>query len=303
MSTIETSRIHDNNYIHITGWMVSKLNLKGNDLLVYAIIYGFSQDGNSRFTGSLQYLADWVNSSKQTVMTSLKKLVEQGFIEKFDKVINGVKFVEYYTKNLTGVYKKFDWGYTKNLTGGIQNSLPNNIKENKEYNKEDNNIKNLTKKDFENSEIENVELPSTIKNEYPPQFEEVWNLYKKHGNKKLSFKAFSKIKNLNLEQLKASIVAYYEFIEKHRQSGFDRQPRDFERFLSHNDYETDWVERGNAIKQPLSLVLYQTSESRLQQELNKEHTQQRLIHDRIERQRQECEEAARQDRANGGVGF
>ena len=43
--------VSDNNYINIQGWMVSKLNLKGNDLLIYAIIYGFSQTNNQRFTG------------------------------------------------------------------------------------------------------------------------------------------------------------------------------------------------------------------------------------------------------------
>ena len=31
------------NYINIQGWMRTDLDLKGNELLVYAIIYGFSQ--------------------------------------------------------------------------------------------------------------------------------------------------------------------------------------------------------------------------------------------------------------------
>ena len=49
----------DTNFISIQGWMRTELNLSGNELLVYAIIYGFSQDGESKFTGSRQYLADW----------------------------------------------------------------------------------------------------------------------------------------------------------------------------------------------------------------------------------------------------
>ena len=35
------------NYIVIQGWMVNELNLKGNDLLVFALIYGFTRDGRT----------------------------------------------------------------------------------------------------------------------------------------------------------------------------------------------------------------------------------------------------------------
>ena len=52
-------KINPENYITIQGWMRTELELKGNDLMVYAIIYGFSQSESNRFTGSLQYLADW----------------------------------------------------------------------------------------------------------------------------------------------------------------------------------------------------------------------------------------------------
>ena len=55
------SKVKEENYISISGWMVTRLGLKGNELLVYAIIYGFSQDDETMFTGSLQYLADWTN--------------------------------------------------------------------------------------------------------------------------------------------------------------------------------------------------------------------------------------------------
>ena len=55
-------------YINIQAWMRTELDLKGNDLLVYAIIYGFSQDGDSKFSGSLQYLADWCGCTKQGIL-------------------------------------------------------------------------------------------------------------------------------------------------------------------------------------------------------------------------------------------
>lgn len=72
----------DNEYIVIQGWMLNKLNLKGNDLLVYALIYRYSQDGEHKFYGSLQYLADWTNSTIKGVQNNLKNLLEAGFIFK-----------------------------------------------------------------------------------------------------------------------------------------------------------------------------------------------------------------------------
>ncbi len=100
------SKVNPEQYIVLQGWMISDLNLKGNELIIYACIYGFSQAENQVFNGSLQYLADWTNSTRQTVINSLKSLIEKGYIEKTDKVINGVKFCEYQSKKLTGVVKK-----------------------------------------------------------------------------------------------------------------------------------------------------------------------------------------------------
>lgn len=121
------TRIKDESYICIQGWMINRLNLKGNELLVYAIIYGFSQDEESRFTGSLQYLADWTNSSKQGIMKNLKSLADKGYIEKTDRMINGVKFCEYHTTKFNGVLNNVEHGMKHSLMGGIKHSLPNNI--------------------------------------------------------------------------------------------------------------------------------------------------------------------------------
>ena len=136
------SKVNAEQYIVLQGWMISDLKLKGNELIVYACIYGFSQAENQVFSGGLQYLADWTNSTKQSVVKCLKSLVEKGFIEKTDKVINGVKFCEYYatkfnggmqqsltgyTTKFNGVCNKVERGIQQSLTGGMQQSLTNNI--------------------------------------------------------------------------------------------------------------------------------------------------------------------------------
>ncbi len=120
------SKVKDENFISISGWMVTRLGLKGNELLVYAIIYGFSQDDEIRFTGSLQYLADWTNSTKQSCIKCLKSLAEKGYITKYENIVNGVKFCEYQAvKPNSIVLNKVEQGIKQSLTGGIKQSLPN----------------------------------------------------------------------------------------------------------------------------------------------------------------------------------
>ena len=121
------SRVKNENYIVIQGFMVNEMKLKGNELLVYAIIYGFSQEEGQVFTGSLQYLADWTNSTKQGVSKNLKSLVEKGYIGKNDKYINGVKFCEYYATQFNRVCNSVAQGIQQSLIPPIQQSLTNNI--------------------------------------------------------------------------------------------------------------------------------------------------------------------------------
>jgi uncharacterized phage protein (TIGR02220 family) len=118
------SKIRDDNYFQVSGWMLNRLNLKGISLQVYAIIYGFSQDGESSFTGSLQYLCDFTNTSKPTVIKALKELVEKGFLLKTELEINGVKFNKYQA-NLP-VVKNLYGGSKETLPGGSKETLPNN---------------------------------------------------------------------------------------------------------------------------------------------------------------------------------
>lgn len=147
-------------YISIQGWMVEELKLKGNDLLVYAIIYGFSQDDESEFTGSLSYLAKWCNSTKNGIQKNLKKLIDAKLISKKSTIKNGVKYCSYsctpYNRVVRGIQQSCT-GYTTELHGGIQQSCNNNIDKNNRNKTIEDNIdkkKNNTKKDFSNLVIE-----------------------------------------------------------------------------------------------------------------------------------------------------
>lgn len=124
---MRSSKVNEKNYIVIQGWMLTDLHLKGNELIIYACIYGFSQLDGQVFSGSLQYLADWTNSTKKGVAKALKSLVEKGYIEKADKFINGVKFCEYRVTKFPRVMNKVPWGDEQSSLGGGEQSSPNNI--------------------------------------------------------------------------------------------------------------------------------------------------------------------------------
>ena len=72
--------IKSESFITIQGWMITQLGLSGASLIIYAIIYSFSQDGDSVYKGSRQYLADWCNCSISGVKKCLKQLQESGLI-------------------------------------------------------------------------------------------------------------------------------------------------------------------------------------------------------------------------------
>ena len=134
--------IKKESFFTVQAFMVNELKLKGNELLIYAIIFGFSQAENQFFTGSLNYLASWCGiSSKTTVKTILNNLIDKGLLEKEDIYKNGVKYCKYKAlteiksisipadedkKNCKGI-SKIDMGYINNCYGGISEIVPNNI--------------------------------------------------------------------------------------------------------------------------------------------------------------------------------
>lgn len=152
--------IKNENYIQISGWMINELDLKGNELLVYALIHGFCQDGKSVFKGSLNYIMAWLNISKPTCIACIQSLIDKGMVVKsiiYNK--NSVAGCEYYTKksrNIESELQKIPQkeekggkeilppqtekkseggketlpGWSKNLTMGGKEILPNNTNDN-----------------------------------------------------------------------------------------------------------------------------------------------------------------------------
>ena len=118
--------MNSNNFVVIQGWMCNELDLKGNELLVYALIYGFSQDGISNYHGGRQYIADTFNISLPTVDKALKSLLDKHLLIKIP--CENHSQTDVYSANISS---------KETLLVGSKETLLNNISNNN-INKKDN---------------------------------------------------------------------------------------------------------------------------------------------------------------------
>lgn len=81
-------------YTNIPDWMLS-LDLDVYETIILAVIYGFSQDGDSTFAGSQSYLAKKAKCTKRKVAMALPNLLEKGLIIKIDRDVRGLHLCEY----------------------------------------------------------------------------------------------------------------------------------------------------------------------------------------------------------------
>lgn len=122
--------IKNDNYIQICGWMINELDLKGNELLIYALIHGFCQDGKSVFKGSLSYIMAWLNISKPTCITGIQSLIDKGLIVKsiiYNK--SSVAGCEYYTTKSRNTESEQRKNPKKEEKGGKEILPPQNEKQ------------------------------------------------------------------------------------------------------------------------------------------------------------------------------
>lgn len=74
--------LRDSNYIVIPAIARNEYNLSGNELLIFGIIYGFSQADRTAYTGTIQYIQNWTGLGERTILRILKKLTDEGILKK-----------------------------------------------------------------------------------------------------------------------------------------------------------------------------------------------------------------------------
>lgn len=211
--------IKKENFFVIKGFMLSELNLKGNELLVYAIIYGFSQIENQYFTGSINYLSSWTGiSSRTTVFKVLNSLIEKGLIIKEEEYKNNIKFCKYKAviKNQNQIIDiENTLGNTENELGVVQNMYEGSTEI------EPNNIDIIYKDNIDNLK-KNIKKKSTFASQkhlrFPKKINFQETLRKNYEEENNNFKLenfnniVAYINSLNIqEDYKNKLLEFYEY--------------------------------------------------------------------------------------------
>ncbi len=186
------AKVKDENHYVIQGWMINKLGLKGVALNVFAIIYGFTQDGETEFNGSRQYLCDFTGATKPTIDKALNELVEKKFIIKTSNKINNITFNKfkvdlYIVKNYTTGKetllggKEILLGSSKETLLGGKETLSNNININ---NNLDNNKNNIYIDIFDTWNAQNIIKHKELNQEIEKVIDKLLNVYTKEDIKR-----------------------------------------------------------------------------------------------------------------------
>ena len=132
-------------FITIPYFLRDKLDLKGSELIISALIYGFSQDGESWFTGSTEYICHWTGTEKKNVLRVLKSLVERDIIEKKEVTVNNIAKKCHYKFNIdiiSGLQKDTRTGLQKDTRTGLQKDTRTGLQKDTQYNIDNDNIDN-----------------------------------------------------------------------------------------------------------------------------------------------------------------
>lgn len=121
--------MQDGGFLVIQKWMLTDLKLKSTELMVYAVIYGFSQDSQGECWASLDYFQLWTGASRSSIIRAINSLEERGLIERRRRegTTSALRVVE------GGV--KMKRGGVNLKRGGVK-MTPNNKEDNKTNNKE-----------------------------------------------------------------------------------------------------------------------------------------------------------------------
>ena len=211
--------LRENDYIAILSPFITKLGLSGNKLIIFSLIHGFCRDGEQEFCGSISYISEWTNTSRNTVISILKELVDCGLLEKRDYTVNGVKFCAYKVGSqvFAPPIQKDDEGSAKI----VPNIIIDNTKEKNEIDK-------------------------SISKSSDELFETCWVAYRRKGKKGKAKPYWDKL----TQSEKDSVLQHIKIYTSTRELQYQQ---DFERYLRDKTFLSVVVSKNNIVYDPTKL--------------------------------------------------
>lgn len=130
--------VPENTGVYINDFMFD-LNLKGFELLAYALIYSYSANGNKQgYYGSCETMAKRLHTTRQRINIVLNSLAEKKLVIKHEVFVNKMKMCVYQTnynyekpqgviETMTGCHRNDDRGVIETMHNNILDNINNNI--------------------------------------------------------------------------------------------------------------------------------------------------------------------------------
>ena len=201
--------IRSDNHVCLNGWMINELDLSGSELIVYAVIWGFTQDGNQWCTASQAYIARWANISTRGLRKVLDKLEEKGLL---------IKETNTCKKGLECKYRAVRPNEEEQESDG--NKVP--IRSEQSSYPDGNKVPIRWEQSSDNNIEDNIDYKENIKRksetDLKQDFEELWSIYPRKRGKDGAFKSYKKaIKDgATNEEIKQGILNLIEDIRKNK---------------------------------------------------------------------------------------
>lgn len=209
--------IRSDNHVCLNGWMINELDLSGNELIVYAVIWGFTQDGNQWCTASQAYIARWANITTRALIKILNKLEEKGLL----------------IKEKNTCRKGFECKYRAVRPGEEEQDSEQEADVNKvhirreqssypDVNKVHIRCEQSSHNNIEDNIEDNIDYKENIKRkseaDLKQDFEELWSIYPRKRGKESAFKSYKKaIKDgATNEEIRQGILNLIEDIRKNK---------------------------------------------------------------------------------------
>lgn len=219
-----TKKIDNKVYYQVAGWMINELNLSGQELICYAIIYSLSQLGQGWYNAGLEYLCTFMQCSQPTASKALKGLQDKGLIDKEEVVTDYGRRVLYYCTNPDerGGEKESFRGVNKKFIDGVNKKFM------------DNNINNKEDKIINNKRLSN----DNPKVEFSKEFEHFWNLYDYKKGKQKAYAKWNKLSDADKQKAIDAIPAYKEDCARYK-----RDMQHPATYLYNHTFEDDFTTR------------------------------------------------------------
>ena len=206
--------VRSDNHVTIDGWMINELELSGSELIVYGLIWGFSQTENQWCTASQAYIARWANISTRGLRKILDKLEEKGLLIK--ETTTCKKGLESKYRAIRPSAEDQESDRNKVPIRPEQSSYLDGNKvpirwEQSSYNNIEDNIDNNIADIKENKKRKSEE-------DLKQDFEELWKLYPRKRGKEPAFKHYKRAlkEGATNEEIRQGILNLIEDIRKNK---------------------------------------------------------------------------------------